>query len=118
MDRKEMVEGVMRQAGLTKANVSRFYDGLVELICKELVRNKEFVLPGLGALRVRTRKARTGRNPRTGETIQIKAKKVVRFRGYRALDELLNGPRESTSPQPPASEEPEAPPTEESGQES
>jgi DNA-binding protein HU-beta len=92
MNRNEMIEGIMRQAGLSKANVGRFYAGLVELVRKELVRNKEFVLPGLGALRVRKRKARIGRNPRTGETIQIPAKKVVRFRAYSSLGELLNGP--------------------------
>ena len=101
MNRNEMVEGIMRQAGLNKANVSRFYDRLVELVKKELVRNKEFVLPGLGALRVRKRKARSGRNPQTGETIQIAAKKVVRFRTYRQLNDLLNpGREESPSEQP------------------
>jgi DNA-binding protein HU-beta len=100
MTRKEMVEAVMRQAGLTKANVERFYDGLAELARRELVRNKTFVLPGLGVLRVRARKARTGRNPRTGESIRIPARKMVRFRAYRPLDEALNGPRRSAASQP------------------
>ena len=100
MDRNQMIEGVMRNAGISKANVSRFYDGLVELIRKELLRNKEFVLPGLGALRVRTRRARIGRNPQTGKAIQIRAKKVVRFRAYRALDELLNGPKQPAAEAP------------------
>ena len=99
MNRNEMIEGIMRQAGLRKANVARFYAGLVELVRRELVRNKEFVLPGLGALRVRNRKTRTGRNPRTGEPIRIRAKKVVRFRAYSSLDELLNGPRDKAASQ-------------------
>ena len=93
MNRSEMVEGIMRQAGISKANVARFYDGLVELVRRELVRNKEFVLPGLGVLRVRKRAARMARNPRTGQMLRVPARKVVRFRGYSALDELLNGPR-------------------------
>ncbi len=93
MKRNEMIEGIMRRAGITKANVARFYDGLVELARHELARNKEFVLPGLGVLRVRQRRSRQGRNPRTGATIQIPARKVVRFRTYSALDEFLNGPR-------------------------
>ena len=97
MNRIQMVEDIMRQAGLSKANVSRFYHGLAELIRKELVRNKEFILPGLGALRVSTRKARKGRNPRTGQTIQIAAKKVVRFRAYNALSDLLNPGRGRTT---------------------
>jgi len=106
MDRKQMVEGIMRQAGISKANIARFYEGLVGLIRKELVGSKEFVLPGLGVLRVRTRKARTGRHPQTGQTLQIPAKKVVRFRAYRSLDELLNGPRTSPPGGPPGADEP------------
>ncbi|HUT60227.1 MAG TPA: HU family DNA-binding protein [Phycisphaerae bacterium] len=109
MNRDQMIEGIMRNAGLSKANVSRFYDGLAELARKELLRTKEFVMPGLGALRVRTRKARTGRNPQTGETIRIPQKKVVRFRMYRSLSELLNGPGKGASPSPqtpPAAEGP------------
>ena len=90
MNRDEVVTGIMRAAGLTKANVNRFYDGLVEVIKKRLATEGEFVLPGLGALVVRTRKARIGRNPQTGKSIQIPRKKVVRFRAYRGLRELLN----------------------------
>jgi len=90
MNRDQMIEGVMRSAGISKANVNRFYAGLVELARKQLQSQGEFVLPGLGVLRVRTRKATTGRNPRTGEAIRIPRKKVVRFRAYKDLRELLN----------------------------
>ena len=90
MNRDQMIEGVMRSAGISKANVNRFYDGLVELTKKQLQSQGEFVLPGLGVLRVRTRKATMGRNPRTGEAITIPRKKVVRFRAYKDLRELLN----------------------------
>lgn len=106
MDRKQMFESIMRQAGLTKSSVACFYDGLTALAKRELQRNKEFVLPGLGVLRVRKRRRRTGRNPQTGETIQIPAKNVVRFRAYMPLDELLNGPRKDSS----AEDEGPAPP--------
>ena len=108
MDRKEMVEGIIRHAGISKANVGRFYEGLAELIRKELVRNKEFILPGLGALRVRRRSARMARNPRTGEAIHVPAKKVVTFRGYSALNEMLNGPKApaKTAPSEPTAELP------------
>jgi DNA-binding protein HU-beta len=98
MNRDEMIEGVMRHAGISKANVERFYDGLVELVRAELQRRKEFVLPGLGVLRVRQRLARMARNPRTGQAVKVPARRVVRFRGYSALDELLNGPREKAQP--------------------
>jgi len=100
MNRDQMVEGVMRSAGISKANVNRFYDGLVELAKKQLQSQGEFVLPGLGVLRVRVRKATTGRNPRTGETIRIPRKKVVRFRAYKDLRELFN-PSSSSEETPP-----------------
>ncbi len=108
MDRNEMVEGIMRHAGISKANVARFYDGLVELARRELLKNKQFVLPGLGALRVRRRSARMARNPRTGEAIHVPAKKVVTFRGYSALNEMLNGPKvpAKTAPSEPTAELP------------
>ena len=90
MKRDQMIEGIMRSAGISKANVNRFYDGLVELARKQLLTNKEFVLPGLGVLRVRTRAARVARNQRTGEKVNVPRKKVVRFRAYKDLRELLN----------------------------
>jgi DNA-binding protein HU-beta len=90
MNRDEMVDGIMRAAGISKANINRFYDGLVALAKKKLASDGEFTLPGLGVLRVKTRKAREGRNPKTGEKIRIPRKKVVRFGAYKDLKELLN----------------------------
>jgi len=90
MTKQEMIEGVLRTGGLTKANVERFYDALVDLTKKRLLADKEFVLPGLGILRVRTRKARMGRNPQTGEAIRIGRRKTVTFKPYRELRLLMN----------------------------
>ena len=108
MNRVQMVEALMRTAGLTKANVNRFYDGLVELARKELLNRGEFVLPGLGVLRVRSRKAREGRNPQTGEKITISARKGVGFKPYGELRAALNPhlakkKPEEQAPSPPAS---------------
>jgi DNA-binding protein HU-beta len=89
MTKDKMIEGVMRASGISKANVERFYDGLVTLAKKELQSKGEFVLPGLGAFKVRSRKARIARNPRTGEPIKVPAKKVVRFVPYSALKDLF-----------------------------
>jgi DNA-binding protein HU-beta len=88
--RDEMIEGVMKSAGISKANVNRFYDGLVALARKQLDKEGEFVLPGLGVLKVRRTKARDARNPRTGEKIRVPAKKVVRFVAYKDLKEMMN----------------------------
>jgi len=89
MTKDKMVEGIMRHSGISKANVERFYDGLVSLARKELKTKGEFVLPNLGALKVRARKARMARNPRTGEPVRVPAKKVVRFIPYSGLKELF-----------------------------
>ena len=90
MNRDEMILGIMRASGISKANVNRFYEGLVELAKKKLASDGQFVFPGLGVLRVKTRKARDGRNPQTGEKIRIPRKKVVRFGAYKDLKEILN----------------------------
>jgi DNA-binding protein HU-beta len=89
MTKDKMIEGIMRASGISKANVERFYDGLATLAKKELQNKGEFVLPGLGAFKVRVRKARIARNPRTGEPVKVPSKKVVRFVPYSALKNLF-----------------------------
>jgi DNA-binding protein HU-beta len=93
MNKDEMIDGIMRASGISKANINRFYDGLVELAKNKLASEGEFTFPGLGVLRVKIRKAREGRNPKTGEKIKIPRKKVVRFGAYKDLKELLNPPK-------------------------
>jgi DNA-binding protein HU-beta len=90
MTKDKMIEGIMRASGISKANVERFYDGLVVLAKKELQNKGEFVLPGLGAFKVRVRKARIARNPRTGEPVKVPSKKVVRFVAYSGLKDLFS----------------------------
>ena len=65
---------------ISKVETSRFLDTFASLACDEAKANGSFTLPGLGKLVLVDRKARQGRNPQTGETIQIPAKKVVKFR--------------------------------------
>lgn len=101
MNKDEMVDGIMRASGISKANINRFYDGLVNLAKKKLASDGEFTFPGLGVLRVKTRKAREGRNPKTGEKIRIPRKKVVRFGAYKDLKELLNPSREKETDETP-----------------
>lgn len=99
MTKDKMIEGVMRASGISKANVERFYDGLVALAKKELQSRGEFVLPGLGSFKVRVRKARIARNPRTGEPIKVPSKKVVRFVPYSQLKNLF-AKKEAAPPEP------------------
>lgn len=73
--------------GLTKKQVNVFFEELSKLAYKEA--KNSFVLPGLGKLVLVQRKARMGRNPATGETIQIPAKKVVKFRVAKAAKDAI-----------------------------
>ena len=75
--------------GLTKKQVNAFFDEMSKLAYKEA--KNSFVVPGLGKLVLVHRKARTGRNPATGETIQIKAKKVLKFRVAKAAKDACLG---------------------------
>jgi DNA-binding protein HU-beta len=103
MTKDKMIEGIMRASGISKANVERFYDGLVTLATKELKNKGEFVLPGLGAFKVRVRKARIARNPRTGEPVKVPSKKVVRFTSYSGLKHLFDK-KEEAAPEEPGSD--------------
>lgn len=83
-------ENASKQSGqeITKKQTAAVLDALVALAYKE-AKNK-FTVPGLGKLTLNNRKARTGRNPATGETIKIPAKKVVKFRvAKQAKDAIL-----------------------------
>jgi DNA-binding protein HU-beta len=71
MTKDEMVDGILRNCGISKANVERFYDGFAQLMAKELGATGEVPLPGLGLLRVVRLKARTARNPRTGAAVEV-----------------------------------------------
>ncbi|HMP73477.1 MAG TPA: HU family DNA-binding protein [Kiritimatiellia bacterium] len=75
--------------GLTKKQVNEFLDALAKLAYKEAKNG--FTFPGVGKLVLVQRKARTGRNPATGETIKIPAKKVVKFRVAKAAKDSILG---------------------------
>ena len=70
-----------------------FLEGLASMAIAEVKKNGVFVLPGIGRLVRVDRKARTGRNPATGETIKIPAKKVVKFRVAKAAKDAIVPPK-------------------------
>ena len=78
MTKTQTIAALAERTSLTKADVGRFLDEFAKLAYEEA--KNVFVLPGIGKLVLVQRKARVGRNPATGETIQIPAKKVVKFR--------------------------------------
>lgn len=89
MNKNDLVASVAQISGLTKADASRAVDGVVEAITKSLKANKDVRLVGFGTFTVSHRKAGVGRNPRTGEKINIKATKLPKFRAGKGLKEAI-----------------------------
>jgi DNA-binding protein HU-beta len=89
MTKAALVDRLAKNAGLTKKDMSVFLDDLATLAYKEAKNG--FTLPGIGKLVLANRKARTGRNPQTGESIKIPAKRVVKFRVAKACKDGVLG---------------------------
>ncbi|MCK4926469.1 HU family DNA-binding protein [Candidatus Aerophobetes bacterium] len=80
MDKADLVKEIAIQVGLTRKASKEAIDAMASVITDALARQERVTLVGFGTFQVMERKARKGRNPRTGETIQIQAKKVPRFK--------------------------------------
>ena len=80
MTQSEVINHFAEKFGMKRAQAKEVFDEIVSLAQSEVKTNGEFVLPGFGKLVLSERKAREGRNPATGETIQIPAKTTLKFR--------------------------------------
>ena len=89
MNKAELVEEVVGQTGLTKKISREAVGAIISVITDSLIREEKVTLVGFGTFRVRERKARRGRNPQTGETIQIRAKKVPKFKAGKNFREAV-----------------------------
>ena len=89
MTKSAIVASLAEKVGLTKKQSAQFLDELAGMAYKEA--KNTFTLPGLGKLVLRKTKARTGRNPRTGEPMKIAAKTVLRFRVAKAAKDAVLG---------------------------
>lgn len=90
MNKAELVEAVAENADLTKAAATRAVDSIVAAISDALAKGEQVSLVGFGTFLVRERAARTGRDPRSGEPIQIKASKNPAFKAGKALKDAVN----------------------------
>ena len=90
MKKNDLVEKVAEGASLTKADAERAINALVSAVSEALVEGDKVALKGLGTFVVRERKARTGINPRTRETIEIAASKVPAFKASSTLKDAVN----------------------------
>lgn len=90
MTKPELIEAIAKETGATKVAVEGIYNALIAVVAKE-TKKVPCTLPGLGKFTVVQRKARTGRNPQTGETIKIPAKKAVKFTVSKLLQDKVLG---------------------------
>ncbi|WP_277949287.1 HU family DNA-binding protein [Pseudomonas sp. LFM046] len=86
----QLISDIAEATDTTKAAVRAVLDQLSEIVSDSLENSDEITLPGIGKLKVGDRPARTGRNPQTGKTIQIAAKKVVKFVPAKGLSDAVN----------------------------
>ncbi|MGL5962776.1 MAG: HU family DNA-binding protein [Fusobacteriaceae bacterium] len=90
MTKKELVAKIKTELGIdTTVNSERTVNGLLDVIKDELTKGESVEIFGFGKFEVVTKAAREGRNPKTGETISIEAKKVVKFKASKALSDLV-----------------------------
>jgi DNA-binding protein HU-beta len=90
MNKSDLIDAIADSAGLSKADAGRALDAAVDAVTGALKKGQSVSLVGFGTFSVRDRAARTGRNPRTGETIQIAASKNPAFKAGKALKDAVN----------------------------
>lgn len=90
VNKSELIEAVAASADLPKAAAARVVDALIDTITESLQKSEPVVLVGFGTFGTKDRAARSGRNPQTGATIQIKAARVPNFKPGKALKDAVN----------------------------
>ncbi len=90
MNKNDLVSEVASNSGLTKADAGRAVDGVIDTITSCLQKGNEVRLTGFGTFTTTQRKATTGRNPRTGESIKIAASTQPKFRPGKSLRDAVN----------------------------
>jgi DNA-binding protein HU-beta len=90
VNKSELVDNISEGAGLSKADAERALNALLESVQSAVARDDKVTLPGFGSFSRSSRAARTGRNPRTGEPVQIAASKGVKFSAGAAFKSAVN----------------------------
>lgn len=89
MTKKEITAKMSKDAGITSLQAQKAFYSLTEGIKSSLKKGKRVTFSGFGSFEIKSRKARKGRNPRTGETISVPKKKTVKFTPSKSLKEAL-----------------------------
>ena len=91
MNKLELIKEVSGRTALTQAATKDVVEAVLDVITNELIKGEKVTIAGFGTFEVREREARTGRNPRTGETMTIEASKVPAFKASSTLKKVVNG---------------------------
>ncbi|AAO90961.1 HU family DNA-binding protein [Coxiella burnetii] len=90
MNKNELIEVIAQSADISKNAAGRALDAFVDSVTKSLQEGEDVVLVGFGSFTTSQRAARTGRNPQTGDTMQIPAATVARFKAGKKLKDAVN----------------------------
>ena len=90
MNKTELVAAMADQAGLSKKDAEKALKAFTDVVAEELKKGEKVQLVGFGTFEVSERAAREGRNPQTGETMEIKASKTPKFKAGKALKDMMN----------------------------
>jgi len=89
VNKAELVARVARDTGLTKADVLRVLDGVLDNVCRMLKKGDKVTLVGFGTFLVARHRARAGHNPRTGEAMRIAARRLPKFTAGKDLRKMI-----------------------------
>jgi DNA-binding protein HU-beta len=89
MNKSELIDAIADGAGLTKVAASKVLEVITGTVTNALKSGDQVVIPGFGSFSTSVRSARTGRNPQTGQTINIKASRVAKFKAGKSLKEAV-----------------------------
>lgn len=89
MNKSDLIDAIAKGADISKASAARALDATLDTVTSALKSGDQVTLVGFGTFAVRTRAARTGRNPRTGNTIEIAEAKIPAFRAGKALKDAV-----------------------------
>jgi len=90
MNKAELIDAVAHAADISKSDASKAVEAVTQTIADTLAKGDQVAVVGFGTFAVKHRAARAGRNPKTGETIQIKASNVPSFKAGKALKDAVN----------------------------
>jgi DNA-binding protein HU-beta len=90
VNKNDLVDAVAERTGLAKSDAARAVEAVLGTVTETLQKGDQVALSGFGTFVVKARAARTGRNPRTGESIAIAASRVPAFKASKALKDALN----------------------------